>query len=432
MKMFQFVPLLKIVALMPENGQAVFNSTENLYQIYNGSSWVSFNALCWPQPTSANAGDDQTFYDGTIIATLAANTPETNHGAGTWSIISGTGGSFTAVNYQGTTFTGTNCTDYVLRWTIATSCGSSLDEVTVSFKQTPTTANAGNDQYFDDGTTTASLTANTTAPNHGTGTWSIISGEGGSFADVNNPSTSFNGQLHTEYTLRWTISTPCNISYNDVIILFAQNDPGEILTDVDGNTYNTIWIGTQLWMAENLAYLPSVSPSSSESYTEPYYYVFDYQGSSVSEAKATSNYATYGVLYNWPAAMAGALSSSANPSGVQGVCPDGWHLPSNEEWTQLAIYHDDETGSKLKEIGTTHWTSPNEGATNESGFTALPGGLVNDFGAFSLIGFRGYWWSSTEGDTSSANERSLRYDFNGIMGDCDEKQNGFSVRCIKD
>ena len=94
----------EIVALIPENGQALYNSTENLYQIYNESSWVSFSASCWPQPTTANAGVDQYFTDTTTTVTLSANTPETNHGAGKWSIISGEGGSFPDISNPDTTF----------------------------------------------------------------------------------------------------------------------------------------------------------------------------------------------------------------------------------------------------------------------------------------------------------------------------------------
>jgi uncharacterized protein (TIGR02145 family) len=88
-------------------------------------------------------------------------------------------------------------------------------------------------------------------------------------------------------------------------------------------------------MAENLKYLPSVVGPGTGSNSEAYCYVYGYDGTSISAAKATENYATYGVLYNWTAAMNGAESSDANPSGVQGICPDGWHLPSDAEWKQL-------------------------------------------------------------------------------------------------
>src|SRR5690606_15049986 len=121
-------------------------------------------------------------------------------------------------------------------------------------------------------------------------------------------------------------------------------------------------------------------------------------------AKATSNYETYGVLYNWTAVMAGSASSTANPSGVQGVCPTGWHLPSDAEWTELSdsLGGSSVAGGKLKETGTTHWFSPNTGATNETGFTALPGGYRFNPGEFKYIKNFGYWWSATEDNTASA------------------------------
>src|SRR5690554_6870297 len=108
----------------------------------------------------------------------------------------------------------------------------------------------------------------------------------------------------------------------------------------DGNVYNWVKIGNQIWMAENLAYLPEVVHSNAEFQTQssngqPGYGVYGYDGNDVATAKSQSNYTTYGVLYNWYAAMNGAESSMANPSGVQGVCPDGWHLPSDDEWHEL-------------------------------------------------------------------------------------------------
>ncbi|HOG20838.1 MAG TPA: FISUMP domain-containing protein, partial [Salinivirgaceae bacterium] len=201
----------------------------------------------------------------------------------------------------------------------------------------------------------------------------------------------------------------------------------------DGNVYKFVQIGSQVWMAENLKYLPSVVGSSMGSDTEPLYYVLGYDGIDVAVAKATENYATYGVLYNWPAAMNGAASSEANPSGVQGICPAGWHLPSDAEWTQLIDYlsGSEVAGGKLKETGTTHWDSPNEGATNETGFTALPGGFRGSYGSFSNFGFYGFWWSATESGVSSAWNRSMNYEYSGVYRDYNGKEYGFSVRCLK-
>ena len=187
-------------------------------------------------------------------------------------------------------------------------------------------------------------------------------------------------------------------------------------------------------MAENLAYLPSVSPSSNGSETTPYYYVYGYQGTSVTTAKATNNYQTYGVLYNWPAAMAGEASSNSVPSGVQGVCPTGWHLPSDAEWTVLTSFLGGESvaGGKMKEAGTSHWNSPNTGATNSSGFSGLPGGFRNTNGYFSDVGYYGYFWSSSEYSTAYAWFRNLNYT-NAYVGRTNySKGLGFSVRCLRD
>jgi uncharacterized protein (TIGR02145 family) len=210
--------------------------------------------------------------------------------------------------------------------------------------------------------------------------------------------------------------------------------PGNIFPDSrDGNIYQTVTIDQQVWMAENLRYLPSVEGPVTGSATTPYYYVFDYFGTDVNEAKATSNYATYGVLYNWTAAMAISASSSANPSGVQGVCPTGWHLPSDAEYATLITFLGGEfvAGGKLKETGTTHWTSPNNGAFNEVGFTALPGGSRSTEKIFSYIGINGYWWSTTEQDTNYAWHMDLGNHHSMAYMSSNKKEWGFSVRCVR-
>ena len=207
---------------------------------------------------------------------------------------------------------------------------------------------------------------------------------------------------------------------------------GEMTDSRDGTTYKTVQIGDQEWMAENLVYLPSVVGPGTGSNTTSYYYVYGYNGTSVSAAKSTANYTTYGVLYNWPAAMNSSASSSANPSGVQGICPAGWHLPSDAEWTQLTYYLGGQgvAGGKLK--ATTLWASPNTGATNETGFTALPGGSHNSYGGFYNIGSRGDWWSATEDNTDNAWNRYLYYDNSYVNSYYYFKEVGFSVRCLRD
>lgn len=212
----------------------------------------------------------------------------------------------------------------------------------------------------------------------------------------------------------------------DVISFGSFSDPR------DGIVYKTITIGNQEWMAENLRYLPSVAGPGTGSLTIPNFYVYDYNGTVIADAKASDNYTTYGVLYNWPAAMAESANSTANPSGVQGVCPVGWHLPSNAEWMQLTDFLGGESvaGGKLK--AKTHWISPNAEATNKSGFSALPGGSRDYHGTFYYLQYTGNWWSATEYDANYAWGRCLYYYHGNALRSFSSKGSGFSVRCVKD
>ncbi|MCX6278554.1 MAG: fibrobacter succinogenes major paralogous domain-containing protein [Bacteroidetes bacterium] len=200
---------------------------------------------------------------------------------------------------------------------------------------------------------------------------------------------------------------------NTVVCGQSFNDPR------DGKVYTTVQIGDQCWMAKNLAYLPSVVSPGTGDGTSTYYYVYGYNGTVVANAKATANYQTYGVLYNWPSSLT--------------ACPTGWHLPTDAEWSTLTTNLGGEmvAGGKLKEAGTTHWQTPNEGATNESGFTALPAGYRDDDGTFYHVGNYGIWWSSTESDTSFARDRVMPYNDGGVSRDVLGKSFGFSVRCLR-
>lgn|SRR5690554_374368 len=209
----------------------------------------------------------------------------------------------------------------------------------------------------------------------------------------------------------------------DTIIFY---NPDSFFEDArDGNIYQTVTIGSQVWMAENLKYLPSVADPLTGSVTVSTSYVYGYSGTDVEAAKATANYITYGVLYNWKAATT--------------ACPSGWHLPNDAEWSELTDNLGDipSRGGKLKEKGTTHWDTPNTGATNESGFTALPGGmrLINKPvipGQTMLLKTQGTWWSATQENTSTAHGTNLRNNESKIINDNYSKEFGFSVRCIKD
>ncbi len=217
----------------------------------------------------------------------------------------------------------------------------------------------------------------------------------------------------------------------------------------DNHVYTSVKIGNQIWMAENLSYLPSVSPSSCGSNSIPYYYVYDYQGNDINEAKASSNYMTYGVLYNWPSVMAGEESSHSVPSWINGICPDGWHLPSDEEWKILEgevdskydypdpIWDSDgdrgtDAGDHLKETGTIHWSSQNTGILNNSGFTGIPGGARVKDGLFSGLGKSADFWSSSSNESHYSWNRSLLDELPFVYRGKIDQEIGLSVRCIKD
>jgi uncharacterized protein (TIGR02145 family) len=194
------------------------------------------------------------------------------------------------------------------------------------------------------------------------------------------------------------------------------------VVDIDGNVYHTITIGTQVWMVENLkttryndgTAIPLVTDSTAwAALTTPGYCWYN-------DDSATYK-STYGAIYNWYAVNTVKLA------------PTGWHVPTDSEWTVLTTYLGGESvaGGPLKETGTTHWISPNTGATNTTGFSALPGGYRNFNGAFNLIGNYGYWWSSMAFDATTSwlrimysyNANVFRYNLN----DAD----GLSVRCLR-
>ncbi|SEH05486.1 Fibrobacter succinogenes major domain (Fib_succ_major) [Candidatus Venteria ishoeyi] len=154
----------------------------------------------------------------------------------------------------------------------------------------------------------------------------------------------------------------------------------------------------------------------------------------------------YGALYTWATVMNGTSSSNSTPSGVQGVCSTGWHVPSDNEWKALEIYlgmtpsEADQTGwrggllgGKLKETGYSHWMSPNTMATNTSDFTALPGGYRNGLnGFFASQTVNGFWWTATQGSVTYGYYRTLKHNGAAIARDNYKKSQGYSVRCVMD
>jgi uncharacterized protein (TIGR02145 family) len=206
------------------------------------------------------------------------------------------------------------------------------------------------------------------------------------------------------------------------------------VTDIDGNVYKTIKIGDQVWMAENLKVthyrngdpIPNVTDVGTwGDLTTGAYCNFDNNEGHV---------ATYGRLYNWY-----AVDDSRN------IAPEGWHVPTDADWKQLEMYlgmsqaeadgkgwRGTDEGGKLKETGTTHWASPNTGATNESGFSALPGGYRHSSGSFTSMGGRANFWSSTGISSGYAWGRTLSCYCSQVSRNNYDKHYGCSVRCVRD
>jgi uncharacterized protein (TIGR02145 family) len=202
------------------------------------SSVDEMNVSFLKATTAANAGINQTITNNATQVTLAANTPAIGE-TGTWTILSGSGGSFSNANSATSTFTGNACSGYSLRWTIQGICSSNYDDVAISFSQSNAIANAGIDQTITSNATQVTLAANAPAVGE-TGTWSILSGVGGSVSNVNSSSAIFSGAPCTNYTLRWTIQGMCASSSNDVFITFHYTPIANAGNDQSPTYVNTV------------------------------------------------------------------------------------------------------------------------------------------------------------------------------------------------
>ncbi len=280
--------------------------------------------------------------------------------------------------------------------------------------QNPTTAN----NNVVSGTGTGSFTANLTGLNANT----------------------------TYYVRAYAINTAGTAYGNQLSFTTAQTtvNPGTV-TDASGNTYPTITIGAQVWMAENLRTTKYRDGSNIPVVTNNTQWANNWNPNTTTlpmmswynndQTTYTAN--KFGALYNWY-----AINPATN--GNKNVCPTGWHIPSDAEWNVLIANLDPAynptvsgvqsttAGGKMKSTGTQYWLSPNTGATNSSVFSGLPGGQRGSVGAFSGIGNFGYWWSSTGSSTFNAWYRSLSYANGSVNRNDSGKPGGFSVRCVRD
>jgi uncharacterized protein (TIGR02145 family) len=224
---------------------------------------------------------------------------------------------------------------------------------------------------------------------------------------------------NTAYHFRVTTANCGGTSYGEDF--YFETDPFEVY-DASDNVYGVVRIGTQLWMKENLRNTiyndnSDLIPNITDilvwlGLSTPAYCWYD------NDVRYKE---LYGALYNWYAVNTGKL------------CPNNMHVPTDADWRILTNFLGGEefAGGKIKEAGFDHWGEPNTNATNESGFTALPGGCQYGSGGFTLIGSDGYWWTSSEYSDGVAWYRHLSLTWGGIERAYSDTRSGYSVRCIR-
>ncbi len=308
----------------------------------------------------------------------------------------------------------------------ANQLGLSVAKVTADMTHLTTAETVSIDLLID----TDSLTAEASVSDMRIGEWEVIvsaynSGDtlfasGGDTVTV-NPGEVASASIH----LRITGGIDIDVTWDGLV---------GTVTDIDGNVYQTIKIDDQWWMAENLKVTHYRNGDPIPIVTETSEWGNLSTGAYCEHNNDPFVVDTYGRLYNWFAV-----------NDTRGIAPEGWHVPTDNDWKQLEMYlgmsqseadgylfHGTDEGDKLKETGTAHWLPPNSGATDEVGFTALPGAERGRDGAFSALGTNAYFWASDETNTTEAWSRHLFYTRSDIYRYDYVKVNGFSVRCVKD
>ncbi len=349
---------------------------------------VRFRPPCDPKPSQSFAGNDQFNVEETK---LNANYPRV--GKGSWTIISGNGGILGNHEDPKSHFTGKAGESYLIRWVIRNECGLTFDDVIISIKPPcsprPSQANAGDDQVEVE-----KCRLNAEVPKHGTGKWRILEGDKGKFFNKESPTTTFYGQPGETYVLQWTVSTKCGSTADEVTVQFASYCPDEFTDFRDGKKYKSTRLAGLCWMTENL----------------------DYQGEDIEwycYEGYPDNCEKFGALYSWNTAMAGKSKEK-----VQGICPEGWHIPSDKEW-QYLIDSSGYSGIELQLNG-------------NSGFDVGMGGARYTNGKYLNKREYAYFWSSTSKDEITAWNRYFPFKSNNIDHFPTDKNHSFSIRCVKD
>jgi len=385
-------------------------------------NYITVNALpvaaFTANKTSITEGESIQFTDRIQFTDQSTNDPTSwswNFGDGSTSTLQNPSYTYNTTGSYTVSLTATSATDSYTETktdyiTVSTGGGGGTNAPVAAFTANKTSITEGESIQFTDQSTNTPTS------------WSWDFGD--STSTQQNPSHTYN--TAGSYTVSLTATNAIGSgteTKTGYITVSAGGAVTGIVVDIDSNVYNTVEIGTQWWMAEDLAatYFDNGTPIALET------------DDSTWANLTTSGYCwynndegtykdPYGALYNWYAVAAGNL------------CPTGWHVPTDAEWTTLTDYLGGESvaGGAMKETGTTYWATPNTSATNSSGFTALPAGFRDTDGTFLNLGSVVYFWSATQDNTTDAWTRTQHYN-NGTVGrSSGSKTFGFSVRCVKD
>ncbi len=369
----------------PAQSLLIFNTTTKCYEGYVDGQWNQLWCSCIGFSVTASASPS-TICSGSSSTITASGASTYN-----WSHSLGSGSSKTVTPTSTTTYTVTGTSSGCTGTATVSVTVNPLPNVTAS--ASPSTINSGQSSVLS-------------ASGASTYSWSHSLGSGSSKTVTPCATTTYTvtGTSTAGCTGTATVSVTSTVTY-------------------DGVTYNTVQIGDQCWLKENLRTTKYNDGTSITNVTDNATWTSTTSGAYCCYSNDTSNCTTYGALYNWYAVNTGKL------------CPSGWHVPSDAEWDTLVNYLGgvNVAGGKLKETGTTHWWSPNNGATNSSGLTALPGGLRSGYeGKFLNLGGSGYWWSRSEEGGSTAWVRTLSYNNANVNRYSINERDGFSVRCLRD
>jgi len=388
--------------------------------ISDGGATITASGVCWSTNQNPTTSDDKTS-DGTGTGTFTSD-------------ITGLIGNTTYyVRAYATNSVGTGYGNQVI---FTTSKDNTIPTVTTTNVTTFSShyATVGGNVSSDGNTTVAErgIFYGTSASPETTGTRFQVGSGTGLFSVILSeldPNTTYYVKAYATNNIGTAYGNLISFTTQilNTVIIFNPNLTYGTMSDIDGNVYKTITIGTQTWMAENLKTTKCNDGINISLITDnDTWRNLAVPGYCWYNNDATTYSATYGALYNWPAVNTGKL------------CPIGYHVPSDAEWTALTTYLEGEmiAGNKLKETGTTHWQSPNKEAINVTGFTALPGGhrapeLYNINNSFFSVGGYGSWWSSSE-YSGTVWFRDMAYSYSSVGRGIINMKYGLSVRCLQD